>query len=238
MEWRDDGIVIGVRQHGETSVVLDLLTREHGRHLGYVHGGRSRRLRACLQPGNTVEAFWKARVEEHMGTYTVEPRVLRASRVLDSALALHTVNHLCALARLLPEREPHGDLHGRLEAILDRAEDRVGTPALMVMFELTLLTELGFGLDLDRCAATGSKEDLVYVSPKTGRAVCRAAGEPYRGRMLTLPGFLLDEDSEVAATDVAAGFLLAEHFLNRDVFAPRGLAFSAARNLYIKAVAG
>ncbi len=236
MEWRDDGIVIGVRKHGETSVILDLLTREHGRHLGLVQGGRSRRLRPCLQPGNTLEASWRSRVEEQLGTFTVEPQVLRAARVLGSALALHTVNHLCGLIRLLPEREPQADLHARLETILDHVDDMAVTPALMVRFELTLLRELGFGLDLERCAATGSREDLIYVSPKSGRAVCRSAGEPYRSRMFPLPAFVLDDGAAIALDDVADGFRMAEHFLLRDVFMPRGLKISEARNLYLKAV--
>ena len=237
MEWTDEGLVVGVRRHGETSVILDLLTRRHGRHLGYVQGGRSRRLRPCLQPGNAVEAVWRSRVEEQLGSFSVEPRVLRAARVMDSALALHAVNYLCSLARLLPEREPHAALHDRLDAILERIDDRTATPAAMVAFEVALLGELGFGLDLDRCAATGTREDLVYVSPKSGRAVSRRAGEPYRDRMLALPPFLLDHTAGFAAADVLAGFLLAEHFLTRDVFLPRGLAVPEARAAYMRALA-
>ena len=234
MEWQDDGVVIGVRRHGESSTIVDLLTRHHGRHVGFVHGGRSRRLRPCLQPGNGVSVVWRARLEEQMGSFTVEPRLLRAARLMDSALALNAVNHLCALVRLLPEREPHDEVYDALEAILDRVEDRAATPAAMVRFALAMLAELGFRLDLERCAATGSREDLVYVSPKSGRAVCRAAGEPYRARLLPLPLFLLVESAEIFPGDLAAAFRLAEFFLLRDVFAPRGLTLSDGRGAYLK----
>ncbi len=236
MEWRDDGIVVGVRRHGETSVILDLLTRHHGRHLGLVHGGRSRRLRPCLQAGNAVDALWRSRIEEQLGTFSIEARTLRAARMMESGLALNALNHLCTLARLLPEREPHQPLHDRLSGILDAIDDRFDTPAAIVRFELELLSDLGFGLDLGSCAATGSREDLVFVSPKSGRAVCREAGEPYRAQMLPLPAFLLGQDGATSADDIAAGFRLAEHFLLRDIFLPRGLALTAARSSYVKAL--
>ena len=248
MEWRDQGIVVGVRQHGETSVILDLLTRHHGRHFGLVQGGRSRRLRPCLQPGNSIQAVWRARIEEQLGSFAVEPRTLRAGRVMESGLTLNALNHLCGLIRLLPEREPHEAIHDWLELILDHIADRDLTPSLIVRFELALLRELGFGLDLAQCAATGRRDDLVYVSPKSGRAVSRAAGEPYRDRMLPLPAFLLQGGPDemgrdtpvplkVLAGDLLAGFRLAEHFLLRDVYGPRGLPLPAARAAYVGAVA-
>ena len=236
MQWTDEGIVIGVRRHGETSVILDLLTRTHGRHLGFVQGGRSRRLRPCLQPGNSVHAVWQARVEEQLGSFAVEPATLRAARVMASELALHAVNHLCALARLLPEREPHDGLFAEIEAILADVDDRRRTPAAIVRFELSLLTELGFGLDLERCAATGTRDDLAYVSPKSGRAVSRPAGEPYRDRLLALPLFLRDSAQAPTAADVNAGFRLAAFFLLRDVFEPRQQPLPIARAAYIRAI--
>jgi DNA repair protein RecO (recombination protein O) len=169
--------------------------------------------------------------------FTVEPRVLRAGRVMESAAALNAVNHLCALARLLAEREAHAELYDRLEQILDHVDDRRVAPAAIVRFELALLADLGFGLDLDACASTGSRDDLVYVSPKSGRAVSRIAGDPYRDRMLPLPGFLLDDRADVEVDDVLAGFRLAEHFLLRDVFLPRGIAVPDARNAYVRGLA-
>lgn len=232
MEWVDEAVVLGTLKHGETSVILEALTREHGRHLGLVHGGRSRRMRPCLQRGNGVTAVWRSRLEEQLGTFAVEPRVSRAAQLMESRLALHVVNHLCALARLLPERDPHPDLYDRLAVILDRAGDRTGTPALVVHFELALLTDLGFGLDLDRCVATGTRDDLVYVSPKSGRAVSRMAGEPFRDRMLPLPAFLRDGSERAGPEEVEDGFRLLDYFVTRDLLAPRGLAFNDARRLY------
>ena len=237
MEWVDDGVVIGLRHHGETGVIVDLLTRGHGRHSGFVHGGRSRRQRPVLQPGNDVRATWKARHEEQLGTLIVEGLDLRAARIMDTAVALHGTNLVCALARLLPEREPQPELHAVVTALLDGIAEREGTPAALVRFELTLLRELGFGLDLSCCAATGSRDDLAYVSPKSGRAVSRAAGEPYRDRILPLPAFLMAATLEPVSTDdLAAGFRLTEHFLIRDVFAPRGLPVPDSRRAYLRAL--
>jgi DNA repair protein RecO (recombination protein O) len=238
MQWTDEGIVIGVRRQGETSVILDLLTRGHGRHLGFVQGGRSRRLRPALQPGNSLHVVWRARIEEQLGSFAVEPAVLRAAAVMESAAALHAVNHLCTLARLLPERDPHENLFQRLDAILSDLGDRRAAPVAIVRFELALLADLGFGLDVERCAATGSREDLAFVSPRTGRAVSRLSGEPYRDRLLPLPGFVRDEAAtEVSASDLLAGFRLAEHFLLRDLFGPRNQPLPAARAAYVEAIA-
>ncbi len=239
MEWRDEGLVIGVRKYGETSAILEILTPERGRHIGVVLGGRSRRMRSLLQPGNGVIATWRARLDEHIGTFAVEPLRMRAGRIMESALALHALNHLCALVRLLPERDPHPDLHRRFGAMLDLLDDRQALPRLMVRFELALLTDLGFGLDLESCAATGTRTDLAFVSPRTGRAIGRAAGEPYRNRVLILPGFLhLEQNSgqDISPEDLRAGFRLTQHFLERDIFAPRGLTLPDARQAYLAAL--
>lgn len=241
MEWRDEGLVVGVRKYGESSVILEILTPERGRHLGVVMGGRSRRLRPVLQLGNGILAKWRARLDEHLGTFTVEPLHMRAGRIMESALALHALNHLCGLVRLLPERDPHPDLHRQFETMLDLLDDRRALPRLLIEFELSLLADLGFGLDLETCAVTGSRADLAYVSPRTGRAVARAAGEPYRDRVLALPRFLRsdpDEESlsDVTGDDLQAGFRLTQHFMERDVFAPRGLALPDARRAYLAAL--
>ncbi|HEX4767457.1 MAG TPA: DNA repair protein RecO [Lichenihabitans sp.] len=239
MEWCDEGVVIGIRRHGETSVIVELLTPARGRHLGMVLGGRSRRLRPVLQPGNSVVANWRARLDDHMGHYTVEALRLRAAGIIDDALALHALNHLCVLVRLLPERDPHPALHDDLAALLDRLGERETLPAMIVRFELRLLADLGFGLDLDRCAATGRCDDLAYVSPRTGRAVSRAAGAPYRDRILALPSFLTasaDGPAALGVPDLQAGFRLTEYFLKRNVFAPRGLALPDARRAYLAAL--
>jgi DNA repair protein RecO (recombination protein O) len=238
VEWVDDGVVIGIRSHGETGVIAELLTREHGRHAGFVHGGRSRRLRPVLQPGNDVRVTWKGRGEDLLGTFTLEPLALRAARAMEAALALQGVNLICALARLLPEREPHPALHAVATALLDRIGDAGATPAEVVRFELMLLVELGYGLDLSCCAVTGTTEDLAYVSPRSGRAVTRAAGDPYRDRVFALPAFLASPGSGAGITtpDIVAGFGLTAHFLRREVLAPRGLALPDCRAAYIRAL--
>lgn len=241
MDWTDCGIVVGMRRHGETGVIIEALTRHHGRHSGFVPGGRSRRLRPVLQPGNGVELAWRSRVEEQLGAFTVEPLRQRAAGIMASAAALHAVQHLCALVRLLAEREPHDALHDRLDTLLDRLDAPAGTPAAMACFELTMLRELGFGLDLTRCAASGSTADLVFVSPKSGRAVSAVAGAPYADRLLRLPAFLrgeADDNSpdEASPDDVAAGFRLTGFFLERDVFGPRGQTLPEARAAYLRAV--
>ena len=237
MEWRDRGTVLGGRAYGETSVIVELLTAEHGRHLGLVQGGRSRRLRPVLQPGNAVEATWRARIDHHMGAYGIEGLRLRAAGIMDSAAALHAVNHLCGLARLLPEREPQPALHLMLEAMMEGIEDRAALPLQMVQFELAFLAALGFGLDLTACAATGGTTDLRYVSPKTGRAVSAGAAGIYADRLLPLPGFLRpgEAGAPVAPDDLAAAFRLTDHFLLRDVFTPRHVAPPDSRRAYLAA---
>ena len=190
MEWRDEGIVIGVRRHGETSAIIETMTRRHGRHLGLVRGGRSSRLRPALQPGNTLGLVWRARLDEHLGVYAVEPLALRAGRLIGSALGLAGIGWLGALMRLLPEREAHESLYEGLALIADRLDDAAVAPALVALIEARILAECGFALDLDSCAATGAREDLIYVSPKSGRAVSAAAGAEWRDRLLPLPAFL------------------------------------------------
>jgi DNA repair protein RecO (recombination protein O) len=237
MEWRDEGLVIGARRHGETSVILELMTRGRGRWLGLVRGGLSRTMRPVLQPGNRVDATWRARLEDHLGAFVVEPLAARAARFLDHGFALHGLAHLSALLRLLPERDPHEELYIVADAIADRLDALDYAPALMARFELDLLAALGFGLDLRACALTGARAGLAYVSPKSGRAVTRAAGEPWRDRLLAYPAFLRDEAAPApAGGDLSDAFRLTGHFLARDVLAPRGAALPAARALYIGAV--
>jgi len=239
MEWTDDGIVLGVRRHGESSAIVELLTREHGRHLGLVRGGAGTRMRPLLQPGNSVRAVWRARLDEHLGTYAVEGTRLRAAGLLASSHAAYGVTHLAALARLLPERDPHADIYAMLERALDDFDDAGEAAVHLVRFELAMLGELGFGLDLDNCAATGETTDLVYVSPKSGGAVSRAAGEPWRDRLLRLPPFLRHDEGRAGACsnqDLMDGFRLTGLFLLRHVLEPRGQGHSDAREGFINAV--
>jgi DNA repair protein RecO (recombination protein O) len=236
MEWIDEAIVLGVKRHGETSIILELMTHAHGRHLGLVRGGSGPRLRGILQPGNAVYATWRARLDEHLGQYLVEPANLRAAGFMDKAHALHGVTHLAALVRLLAEREPHTGIFEALETILDRLDDRHAVAPLIARFELDFLAELGFGLDLAACAATGAKDDLVFVSPRSGRAVSRAAGEPYRDKLMRLPPFLRQETASPAPGDLVDAFALTGFFLNRHAFAPRGLVLPEARAHFITAL--
>ena len=236
MQWTDEGIVIGVKRHGEASAILELMTREHGRHLGLVRGGFGSRMKPILQTGNSVAAAWRARLDEHLGNYTVEPLRQRASDFFGAPHAIYGVTHLAALMRLLPERDPHAGLYAEFEALLDRLDDCVAAAPMVVRFELQLLSELGFGLDLAQCAATGTTADLVYVSPKSGRAVSRAAGEPWADKMLRLPGFLRDLETQPAGRDLADGFALTGFFLERHVLEPRGLTLADERAHFIAAL--
>jgi DNA repair protein RecO (recombination protein O) len=236
MQWTDEGIVLGVKRHGETSAILELMTHERGRHLGLVRGGASTRLRGVLQPGNSLRATWRARLEDHLGNYTVEAINLRAASFLGAAHAVHGVTHLAALCRLLAEREPHRHVHAALEAILDALEDRGAVAPMVARFELSFLAELGFGLDLSSCAATGAKDDLIYVSPRSGRAVSRAGGEGYRDRLMRLPDFLRIGGEPSSADDLADAFALTGFFLERHAFAPRNLPLPDARARFVAAV--
>jgi DNA repair protein RecO (recombination protein O) len=237
MQWTDEGIVLGAKRHGETSVILELMTCAHGRHLGLVRGGAGRRLRGVLQPGNTLSATWRARLDEHLGNYAVEAVKLRAAGFLPAAHAVHGVTHLAALCRLLAEREPHAGIYGALTGILDHLDDPLVAGTLIARFELDLLAELGFGLDLASCAATGATDGLIYVSPRSGRAVSRAAGEAYRDKLLALPAFLRNAAAPQSAADLADAFALTGFFLDRHAFAPHGLALPDARAAFVAAVA-
>lgn len=225
MQWSDEGIVLGARRHGENGVVLELMTRAHGRHLGLVHAGRSKRHAAVIQPGNSVHAVWRARLDEYLGSYAVEAGEMRSARFLASPLALYGLGSMGALLRLLPERDPHPALYEAALILVDHLDEQDVAPALMVRFELAVLAEFGFGLDLAECAATGARTDLAYVSPKSGRAVSREAGEPYKERLLALPGFLRGDTGDAGPTReaVRAGFALTDYFLRQHVFEPRVL---------------
>jgi DNA repair protein RecO (recombination protein O) len=237
MQWSDEGIVLGVKRHGEANAILELMTRAHGRHLGLVRGGAGSRLRAVLQPGNRIIATWRARLDEHLGHYVVEGLDSRAASFLPVAHALYGMIHLAALCRLLPERDPHPHIHAALEEVLSGLLDLRRARVTVVGFELLLLAELGFGLDLATCAASGRDDDLIYVSPKSGRAVSRQAGEPWKDKLLALPTFLCGTSAEEPSPqDVADGFVLTGFFLLRHVLEPRGLGFTEARANFIAAL--
>jgi DNA repair protein RecO (recombination protein O) len=213
------------------------MTREHGRHLGLVRGGTGRRLRPVLQAGNGVRAIWQARLDEHLGLYTVEGIDLRAAALLPVSYALYGMIHLAELCRLLPERDPHPRVHAELTSLVRDLLDLRAAACGLVRFERLLLAELGFGLDLESCAATGTTTDLAYVSPKSGRAVSRRAGEPWKEKLLPLPEFLHALDAgEPSVEDISAGFDLTGFFLLRHALNPRGLQLPEARGSFIAAL--
>jgi DNA repair protein RecO (recombination protein O) len=238
MEWRDEGLIIGVRRHGEASTILEAMTRAHGRHLGLVRGGRSARLRATLQPGNTVGLVWRARLDEHLGSFAVEPLSLRAGTLMASGMALAGINYVAALMRVLPERDPHEAVYEAASLIADTLDDGALAPTLVVRFEAQILAECGFRLDLSHCASTGATDDLVYVSPKSGRAVSAQAAAPWRDRLLPLPPFLREAapfDAQPSADEIADGFRLTGFFLARDLFSLSGEPLPESRAAFLKA---
>ncbi len=245
MEWHDDAIILSVRKHGETAAIVSLLTRDHGRHLGLVRGGQSRRRQGLLQPGNLVAASWRARLPEHLGTLTLEPKRDLAAGVLDDSGRLKALAAMTSLLEAtLAEQEPQPTVYAASLAMLvnlsDSGEALSPVPrwlAAYVRWELGLLRELGFGLDLDTCAATGSRENLVYVSPRSGRAVSAEAGEPWRDRLLPLPGFLLDDSlPPLAMFDIVAGLRLTGHFFDRHHFAQHSGRLPSARDRLVAAL--
>jgi DNA repair protein RecO (recombination protein O) len=235
MHWTDEGIMLGARRHGEGNAIIEVMTRAHGRHLGLVRGGAGSRLRPVLQPGNAVRVDWRARLDDHLGNYTVEGLRLRAATFLALPHAVYGVTHLAALCRLLPERDTHPEVHDLLDAALECVDDPTIVAVNVVRFELRLLAELGFGLDLDSCAATGARDDLAYVSPKSGRAVSRAAGAPWQERLLRLPPFLSRDAEPVppSAEELRDGFALTGFFLTRHVLEPRRVMFADVRQSLI-----
>jgi DNA repair protein RecO (recombination protein O) len=237
MRWSDEGIVLAIKRHGETNAIVELMTRERGRHLGLVRGGAGSRLRPVLQPGNRVTALWQARLDDHLGHYVLEPLDARAASFLLIPHALYGITHLASLCRLLPERDPHPQVHAALTDLVELLPDAARAATALARFELKLLAELGFGLDLASCAATGEQAELIYVSPKSGRAVSRRAGEPWKQQLLALPPFLAQPSAgDVPGADIADAFALTGFFLMRHVLEPRGLTLTDARASFIAAV--
>jgi DNA repair protein RecO (recombination protein O) len=225
MEWTDQGILLSSRRHGESAAIVSLLTPEHGRHAGLVLGGGGRRLRATLQPGNLLQATWRARLAEHLGHMNCELVEGWSADLLDDDLRLAGLTAALALVdSALPEREAHRRIYDDLAALIGALRGGAGLEfwgAVFARFEATLLADLGYGLDLTSCAASGATAGLTYVSPKTGRAVSAAAAEPYRDRLLALPPFLLpaaDRDAPVGRADLLTGLKLTGYFLEQNVF--------------------
>ena len=229
MEWTGEALLIGVRRHGETSVIADAMVAGRGRYMGLIRGGRSSKLSATLQPGNTVQLTWRARLEDHLGTFTVELLHARAAGLIADRTRLYLAQTIFEHLHLLPERDPHDRLLGMALELIDHDPDG----AALARFELTLLDELGFGLDLTNCAATGVTEDLTHVSPKSGRAVSRSAAEPYKDRLLPLPSFLAARGN-ASPDDIRKAFRLTGHFLHMHLWSARQISPPPTRDPLIE----
>ena len=230
MDFIDEAFVLSARAHGDTGAVVELLTAEHGRRAAYVAGGASRRMRPFLQAGARVQAEYRARTSDHLGSARLEPVGEGPSALFDDPLALTGLSAAAAVAQgALPEREPHPGAFLAFEALMGAFAVPQVWPAVFVRFEAGLLEDLGFGLDLSRCASTGSTDDLVWVSPRTGRAVSADAGAPYADKLLALPPFMLGAQAGLGPGDVKAGFDLTGHFLEQFVFHPLNRPLPPAR---------
>lgn len=230
MEFEDDAYVLSARAHGETGAIVELLTARHGKYVAHVAGGASRRMKPFLQAGARTIVHYRARVSDQLGSAQLEPVGEGPSALFDDRMALAGLSAAAAVAAAaLPEREPHPGVFLAFEALTSALMLPEIWPAVFVRFEAGLLQELGFGMDLSKCAATGEVDDLIYVSPRTGRAVSRKAGEPYKDRLLPLPPFMLSAQTGLAVGDVKAGLDLTAHFLELFVFGPINKPLPPAR---------
>lgn len=224
MEWQGDGLILNTRKHGESSAIIDVLTRDKGRHTGLVRGGRSRTMRPVLQAGNLVNVVWRARLEDHLGAFSVDPHRMIVAGIIDDVHRLAALTTITTLASLLPEREPHPRIYEASLLLIEHLHDDAIWPAVLVKWEMGLLEELGFGLDLSKCAVSGDTVGLSHVSPRTGRAVCAREAEPWQDKLLALPAFVTGASSAPTRAEVAQGLKLTGHFLARHIFEPRGVS--------------
>ena len=242
MEWADEGLVLSARRHGENATVVNLLTRDHGRHVGLARGGQGRTARGLYQPGNFVSARWRGRLPEHLGNWSAELIAGYAAAVMDESGKLTALSSACALLEAaLPEREPVSNVFSdSLVFVASLAADKDGTQPRWLeayaRWELQLLADLGFGLDLSACAATGVTENLVFVSPRSGRSVSAEAGAPFSDKLLDLPAFL-KSDERADLPSIQAALRLTGYFLERHVFAPQGKTSPPARTRLVEALA-
>ena len=237
MEWEAPAIVLDARPYGEGDALATVLTAQHGAHRGLARGGASRARAGVWQPGNLVDARWVARLSDQLGSFTAELLHPGAALAMDDALALAVLSSACAVAEgSLTEREPHPLVFAGLLALITQLSTGPAVLSDLVRWELALLAELGYGLDLDRCALTGTTEDLVWVSPRTGRAVSEAAAGPWKERLLRLPAFLRDGEADAAGW--ADGLALTGHFLARDAFGSQHRPLPPARDRLVARVHG
>lgn len=233
IEWRSTGILLSTRKHGETSAIVEVFTPDQGRAAGVVRGASSRKMAPVLQPGAQLDVTWKARLEDHLGSYTVELIRSRAGQVMADRLALAGLSStLALLSYALAERDPHPALYQETETLLDLICVTEAWPLAYARWEVTLLNDLGFGLDLTTCAATGTKDDLIYVSPKSGRAVSRGGAGAWANRLLPLPAALTD--GEEAEGDITTALDLTGHFLAAWLAPAIGKPLPEARHRFVQ----
>lgn len=236
MQWQDDAIILTVAKHGETSVIADLLTLSQGRHRGLIRGGTGTRQRGVLQPGNKVRAEWKARLAEHLGAFQIELDTSYAAALMTAPAKLAAMSSLCAVAgATLPEREPHAEIYAATVAVLDLLADdectSIDATAAIIRWELALLSVLGFGLDLSACAVTGATEGLIYVSPRSGRAVSAEGAGDYADRLLPLPAFLTGT-AAADPTQITDGLVLTGNFIEHHILHPIDRTLPPARTRF------
>ena len=215
IEWRDEGVLLAVRKHGEAAVIVEFFTQHHGKHAGVVRGGAGRRQGPILQPGGQFEVVWKARLEEHMGAFTVEPMRSRAAQVMADPLALAGLTSVVGLLNFaLPERAQHGALYSASINLLDLICVTEAWPLAYLHWEMQLLEDLGFGLDLSCCVVSGTTEELAYVSPKSGRAVAAHHAGRWKTQLLPLAPCMIGQ-SVADNGEIAAGLRTTGHFLEK-----------------------
>lgn len=238
IEWRDEGILLAVRKFGESSVIAEIFTASHGRCAGVVRGGASRKMAPLLQPGAQLQADWKARLSEHLGGYSVELIRSRSAQAMSNRLALAGLNAVCGLlAVVLPEREDHAELYTQTERLLDLLDSPDVWPLAYLQWELQALADLGFALDLSTCAVSGSTENLIYVSPKSGRAVAEDHAGEWASRLLPLPEVLRGE-GDAGPDDIRAALDVTGYFIREKLLSALGdLKMPAARDRLLDTIA-
>ena len=215
IEWRDEGVLLAVRKHGENAVIIEVFTENHGRHSGVVRGGAGRKQAPVLQPGGQIEVVWKARLEEHLGSFTAEPLRSRAAQVMADPLTLAGLTSALGLLNFsLPEREIHSALYKSSVSLLDLMCSTDAWPLAYLHWEIQLLEVLGFGLDLTCCAVSGTTEDLAYVSPKSGRAVAAHHAGRWKTQLLPLVPCMIG-DSVASNAEIGEGLRTTGHFLEK-----------------------
>lgn len=238
MEWQDTAIILSVRKHGETSAVVTLLSRLHGRYAGHVRGGYSKGKHGLLEIGSVVNAKWSARLEEQLGQFQLEPIKAHGAALMDDAIALSLLQSSLSICyTALPERETQTGVFDSLLALFDIIADAESWPELAgasyVFWEAGFLREVGYGLQLEKCAATGETDNLIYVSPKSGKAVSAVAGEPYKDKLFPLPQFLIGKN-EVLVKDILDGMDLTGYFLEHRLYAAAYKRLPEARQRFIE----